>query len=419
MKTARIGRTFCAGLRTWSLACLPAFLILLAQPLLAQTLPQRLGDLDADGQPTIYDLVRLLNHLNGSAPLAPSLATFGDVNECGAINQADEDLIADAILGLTPLPDPYASPIVNNPVTATNGSSVQVAGISRPNRTIVVQGGQGVFTTVADASGRFTISVLLQSNQVNTLYFTASNGTFTAGTPQPLRVIQDSQPPTLHLDFPTNGQTLFTTSTVVAGRVGDSLSGFLGLEVLVHSSPTDGLPPAPGEKAGTRANVNVGIGNNGTFERSLVPLVEGTNVLTVTAADVHGNTVTQQISVQYAPITNAVPRLFTVSGDLQLTNIHRRLAQPLVVRATQPDGVTPFAHKLISLEVTRSDGRLLPVDFNAVANLAAFTNDITRTGHGVLSLQLFTDADGLASAWWAMGGDAGCGNNRVCVMSAG
>ena len=394
---------------------------LVAHSALAQTsvLPTRLGDLDVDGQPTVFDLIRLINHVNGSPALSSELRPFGDVNEDGVINQTDVDLVADAILGLAPLPDPYAPPVINAPVAATNGSAILITGVSRPNRAIVAQGGQGVFTTVAGSDGRFTINIILQSNRLNTLHFTASNGTFTAGTPQPLRIIQDSEPPSLYLDFPTNGQTLFTSNTVIAGRVGDMLSGFMGLDVLVHSSPSEGAPPLAAERAGVRANVNVGIGNNGTFERSLVPLVEGTNLVTVTASDAHGNATVRKITVLFAPITNAVPLLTALSGDMQTTNIHRRVVQPIVVRAMQADGVTPFAGKLISLDVTRSDGRVLPVDFNAVASLAAFTNDITRTVQGVMSLQLFTDANGEARAWWAMGGDAGCGNNRVCVMSAG
>jgi hypothetical protein len=51
---------------------------------------------------------------------------------------------------------------------------------------------------------------------------------------------------------------------------------------------TAGGPPAL--PAGGSANANVGIGNNGTYERGNVPLALGTNYLTVTATDAHGNT---------------------------------------------------------------------------------------------------------------------------------
>jgi hypothetical protein len=69
--------------------------------------PSQLGDLDADGQHTVLDLVRLINHLNApslnSQPLDPQLAPYADLNEDGYLNQQDVDLLADAILGL-PLP---------------------------------------------------------------------------------------------------------------------------------------------------------------------------------------------------------------------------------------------------------------------------------------------------------------------------
>ncbi len=165
------------------------------------------------------------------------------------------------------------------------------------------------------------------------------------------------------------------------------------------------------------AIVDVGIGNNGTYQRGNVPLALGTNDLTVTATDIHGNSTFRVIRVFRGQLTG--PRLALVSGDAQKTNVHRRLAEPIIVRATQADGVTPLANQLLTFEVTRSDGRLLPLAPFAPADPAAFTNDINRTVHGVMRLQLFTDANGEASALWAMGGDAGCGNNRVCVMSAG
>ena len=106
----------------------------------------------------------------------------------------------------------------------------------------------------------------------------------TSGIPQPLPILQDSEPPHLFIDFPSDGQTLATSNTVVAGRVGDMLSGFRGLGVYVRSSPSeDGNPNIPIIAAGVQfaavfkdppptgspyvfngqpASVNVGIGNN-------------------------------------------------------------------------------------------------------------------------------------------------------------
>ena len=428
---------------------------------MAQT-PTLLGDLDADTKPTVIDLQRLLNHINSSQlstpPLSTQLLPYADLNEDGIINTNDVLLLQDAILGRSALPNPYAAPILNAPVVATNGSSISISGVARPNRRIVITGGRLAVFVNSDSNGLFTAEVQLRANQVNTIYVTATNATFTAGIPQPLRVLQDSQPPNLFIDFPTNGTTLYTESTIVAGRVGDSLSGYAGLNVRVQSSPSEGDPPSAGARLssaaagpnaptapnsptpsenlnalrvgtpalqaaaaplalGLPAVVDVGIGNNGTYQRGDVPLALGTNDITVTATDIHGNSTFRVIRVFRGELSG--PRLALVSGDAQKTNVHRRLAEPIIVRATQVDGVTPLANKLLTFEVTRSDGRLRPLAPFVPADPAAFTNDINRTLHGVMRLQLFTDANGEARALWAMGGDAGCGNNRVCVMSAG
>src|SRR5262245_24737658 len=113
MKTLRRGRSCGSGRQFLAL------LFLLTAIATAGAQPLRLGDLDADGQPTIFDLVRLINHLSGVTPLPAALVPFADVNESGAITQADVDLIADAILGVAPLPDPYAPPVIAAPITAT------------------------------------------------------------------------------------------------------------------------------------------------------------------------------------------------------------------------------------------------------------------------------------------------------------
>ena len=153
---------------------------------------------------------------------------------------------------------------------------------------------------------------------------------------------------------------------------------------------------------GITGEVVVGIGTNGTFEAVNVPLTSGVNTIEATAADVHGNTVSQIITVERTHIPNGASSMVALSGDLQTAQIHSQLADPIVVKVTRGDG-TPFAHKLVTFEVTRSDGRI---------------TDATATpDSGAMIKQVRTNTQGEASVFWTLGADAGCGNNRIAVTS--
>ena len=83
------------------------------------------GDLDDDGQITVLDLVRLINHLNGSAALVFQLRGYADVNDDGFLNQADVDVMADAILGL-PIPAPLPRSVRSEPSSGASEVGVTV-----------------------------------------------------------------------------------------------------------------------------------------------------------------------------------------------------------------------------------------------------------------------------------------------------
>ena len=171
-----------------------------------------------------------------------------------------------------------------------------------------------------------------------------------------------------------------------AGLVGDTLSGFEGLRVLVNGRP---------------AEVDIGIGTNGTFFLPGLRLnQEGSTPIEVVASDALGNFTVKRIDVSYVPVAPDLPQMTVVSGNGQTTQIGTLVADPIVVRVTQGNGA-PFAHKLLTFDVTRSNGRL--------------TAD--GQGDGTMMLQAFTDSEGLAHAFWRVGLDAGCGNNRVEVTS--
>ena len=44
---------------------------------------QMLGDLDGDGKATIFDVVRLINYINGTATLSSDQQILADVNQDG------------------------------------------------------------------------------------------------------------------------------------------------------------------------------------------------------------------------------------------------------------------------------------------------------------------------------------------------
>ena len=286
----------------------------------------------------------------------------------------------------------------------TNSAAIVVTGTTgpMPGNQLKIEGGAAPLTFTAGAQGNFTATVALASNRLNRLFITPIDSFGRSGAPQPVEVTQDAQAPSLYIDFPADGAELYTDATDVAGRVGDMLAGFMGLTASVNGQP---------------ANVNVGVGNNGTFGRTAVPLVLGDNTITATAADISGNTVTRQITVRRLPV--AGPRLLAVSGNAQQTNVHIRLPTPITVRLVQGDGITPIINQVVTFDVTRSDGRLLPVNTNQLTDLGSLTNSTTRTPDGIMHLDLRTDANGQAAAWWTLGGAAGSGGDRVCVTSPG
>ncbi|MEM7204088.1 MAG: hypothetical protein AAF628_27750 [Planctomycetota bacterium] len=280
-------------------------------------------------------------------------------------------------VGAAPLVDPVISPTAASSVTL-NGSA------STAGNRLVVQSGASQVETTLGTGGQFSVAVPLQPDRLNRLFLREEllAGVFSA--PGSVDVVQDGTPPDLFIDFPADGATLHTATTDVAGRVGDRLSGFAGLAVSVAGQP---------------AVVNPGIGTNGTFEAQGVALALGSNTISVVASDALGNQTTKTITVNRGALAGA--SLVEVSGGGQQGMVDSELPTPLVVRLTDASG-QPFAGKVITFDVTRSDGRLAA----------------QQGGPGAMMLQAIADASGEARAWWTLGSDAGCGNNRVTVSSA-
>jgi len=279
--------------------------------------------------------------------------------------------------------------------------------------TITIRGRAGTFSVEVSSPagrfdvpvkrGRFSAKVSLLQNQVNRIFFTAIGA---RGVRSPVRmtaITQDVEAPQVFADFQSPGTA--PGKVDVAGRVGDRLCGDSGMSVSVN---------------GVEAEVDVGKGPNGTFLARDVPLGQGgggspgpgAKTFTVTASDALGNTVSSPVILKsvpppvvvssLTPLPNPTKRIRknqfgtieVVSGSGQVGPIRQTLADPIVVQIVKPGGA-PIANKLVTFQVTSSDGLL----------------------SGKRTLQLFTDGQGMAQAPWALGSDAGSGNNRVVATS--
>ncbi len=289
---------------------------------------------------------------------------------------------------------PPPAPMLDGHVTQTNMMTATISGTvescaSNDVATVEVDSPSGTVTTgVTDT--RFSVEVPLASNRTNPIYVTAITDVGVRGPASTTIITQDSQAPTLFIDFPEDNIALTNSAIDVAGRVSDLLSGFMGLDVTVNGAP---------------AIVDVGIGTNGTFERGQVPLAMGENVISASATDALGNVANRSITVTRVAIPPSSPQMVVAGGGGQAGPVHAVLPNPIEVQVNKPSGM-PFANKVVTFDVTRSDGRL----FEAMPMSAG-------AGMGSMSLQVRTDANGRARAFWQMGSDAGCGNNRVTVRS--
>jgi len=324
------------------------------------------ADSDDDG---LDDDEELLIH--STDPLNPDSDGDGDLDgvEVGAGTNP--------LAGVTmPVLDPHPAHVASVALTLT--------GQAGPGDVVKIEGGTSAATATAGPGGAFSVAVTLKENRLNRLFVLGTNAAGQESPRSSTEVIHDAVAPKLVIDFPADGETVYSETATIAGRVGDMLSGELGMAVDV---------------AGGSADVAIGIGINGTFERSGVSLQAGENVLDVMASDTLGNSVMKQITIFRAALPQQ--RLELVSGGGQFGSIQERLGEPVVVRLV--DGGVPVQGAEVNFEVIRSDGRLSP-------------NTLVSGG---MSNTAETSADGEAMMFWTLGSDSGCGNNRLKISTEG
>jgi len=283
----------------------------------------------------------------------------------------------------------FSAPVPGSPALDPHGVLTGESTITLSGTAISLDveiSGPGGILSVPVTDGGFSAEIPLLGNRKNTLFFTAiSNGVRSA--PVATTITQDSQPPVVAIQFPAEGAILTTSGTDVAGSVGDVLSGFFGLSVTINDLP---------------AAVDVGIGTNGSFFLENVPLnQEGSTQIDVIATDVLGNSAQKSITVYKEVVPPSSPMMVVTSGNGQMGTVGTFLTDPIEIQILDGSGL-PFPNKVVNFKIIRSDGRL-----NA---------DGAESGN--LLFQTRTDENGFARAFWRLGMDAGCGNNRVEVTSA-
>ena len=105
-----------------------------------EEIPQKLGDTDNDGQATVTDVVRFVNHLSGQDPFSETIHQYADVNRDGVVNDDDLVIVRSAILGTAALPDNIARLTETSPANFESGVAVTRETVLRFDQPLDVTG---------------------------------------------------------------------------------------------------------------------------------------------------------------------------------------------------------------------------------------------------------------------------------------
>lgn len=257
----------------------------------------------------------------------------------------------------------------SNPVTVTGS-------VDTPNATVTVNGVDAIVN-----GGSFTASgINLREGQtlVTATAITPEGGVGTAT----VDLLLDTVPPVVRIDAPAAGSTLASSEITVSGTVNDIVTGTVNSEEA--SVTVNGIP----------AQVS-----NRSFEARGVLLTPGVNVISAVAKDRAGHTAETKISVTVSDATYQ-GKLVAVSGDGQSAAVNTQLAEPVVVKIVDANGM-PIAGRAITFTVIRTDGVI-----------RAYPDEGRQ-------LTLASGADGTASVLWQIGSRSGVANNQLNVSAVG
>ena len=343
------------------------------------------GDSDGDRDVDFLDASRFRDALNTAEGDVSYVAAF-DFDGDGGIGSLDLAEFRENYLSYLPLIP--AVPVVNSIVDQTNEGELVVNGIAESETLVRIVNAGTTVEVVADNAGSFSALVPLRPNGINAIAISAVGQGNVASPVVPISVTQDSTGPTLTIEHPVGNLVTHSDRINVFGSVSDLLSGFEGLEVNVAVNNGE-------ERA---ASIDREIGTNGRFELSGIPVEIGVNTISVIARDRLGNRTGRSVSISRS---DQAPRIVVVSGDEQTARRNRPLEKPLIVQVFEEDGA-PLVGQIVTFKRVRGDGRLL--------------SEEERGNNGSL-VQALTDSEGIASAEFVLGSNAGVLNNWVEVTS--
>ncbi|MGP1347524.1 MAG: Ig-like domain-containing protein [Phycisphaerales bacterium] len=288
------------------------------------------------------------------------------------------------LTGLTPPPVPTIDPVAS-PTTA---QTVTISGLAPNAATARIIGPELVYI-VPVIAGEYEAIVELPTDQVHTIFVSGVSACGIIGPSASIQITRDTSPPMVIIDFPLNGQEVTTPTVTVTGRVSDEFSGLDGLTVSVNGAP---------------ASVGTGPGGQGTFVAMGIPLTIGTQAIQVLATDALGNARTESIMVTRIEVPPGSPTIEALSGDAQSAQVRTELAQPIEVLLKSPNA-QPLGNKVVTFTIDRNNGTL-----RAQPN--------SGSDPGLVNLQVFTNSQGIARAYWTLGNTAGAAANRVRITSA-
>ena len=254
------------------------------------------------------------------------------------LNQTDGPVLDQGFAVMTVSSPP--APTLDAFDALTDEGTVTLSGNSVGDQVEISLG--GVVTIIPVVNGRFTTTLPLVPNKNNMVHITPLVGAF-RGQPRVEGIARDNAAPIFSVLFPDDGDIINTAVTDVAGTIGDVLSGIEGMTVTVN---------------GVAAEVDVGVGTNGSFFAMGVPLTaDDDTVLEVIATDSQGNARTHMVTVTHVTIVPGTPKIEYVRGNAQTAEALNGLADPIVIRAVDGMG-DPMPGQSVTFQVTRSDGLL-------------------------------------------------------------